>query len=280
MTTEDTKAQDAPTFTAAIKGFNADLTCRGFQFVAGGEYRHDGPVKACKSGFHVITGHPLAVFEYYAPAGSRFFRVEIGGATDSDDDDKTAAEILRVGQEIGFAELVAEAVKHVTDRARPEGEAATGARGAASATGYRGAASATGDLGAASATGDLGAASATGNHGAASATGARGAASATGYRGAASATGDLGAASATGDWSAASATGYRGAASATGEASVAVATGRYGRVKAAEGSGIALFERDDDGDIIAAFAGVSGRDGIKADTWYTLTGGKLTEVEG
>ncbi len=208
MTTEDTKAQETPTFTAAIKGFNADLTCRGFQFVAGGEYRHDGPVKACKSGFHVITGHPLAVFDYYAPAGSRFFRVEIGGATDSDDDDKTAAEILRVGKEVGFAELVAEAVKHVTDRARPEGEAATGDHGAASATGYQ------------------------------------------------------------------------GAASATGEASVAVATGRYGRVKAAEGSGIALFERDDDGDIIAAFAGVSGRDGIKADTWYTLTGGKLTEVEG
>lgn len=46
----DTQA-DKPSWTPAVKGFNADLTCRGFQFAEGGEYSHEGSVKACESDF-------------------------------------------------------------------------------------------------------------------------------------------------------------------------------------------------------------------------------------
>ena len=129
----------------AIKGFDQNLQCRGFQFKVGETFKHEGAVRACEGGFHAITGHPLAVFDYYAPSGSRFCIVEMSGATHSDDNEKTASEILRVGSEIGLSDLVREAVQWVQDRATPEG--------AASATGDRGAASATGDQGAASATG-------------------------------------------------------------------------------------------------------------------------------
>ena len=145
-------APEAPPVTA-IKGFDANLQCRGFQFAIGETYKHDGTVKACQGGFHAVTGHPLAVFSYYAPAGSKFCRVELSGATDTDDNEKTAAEIITVGEEIGLSTLVREAVAWVTSRAKPEGERATGDRGAASATGNRGAASATGNLGAALAAG-------------------------------------------------------------------------------------------------------------------------------
>ena len=159
----------------AIKGFDQNLQCRGFQFKVGETFKHEGAVRACEGGFHAITGHPLAVFDYYAPSGSRFCIVEMSGATHSDDNEKTASEILRVGSEIGLSDLVREAVQWVQDRATPEG--------AASATDDQGAASATGDQGAASATGYRGAASATGDRGEASATGDQGAASATGYEG-------------------------------------------------------------------------------------------------
>ena len=143
----------------AIKGFDAKLQCRDFQFEIGQTYRHDGEVKACKSGFHAIheDAHPLSVFEYYAPAGSRFCVVEYDGATERDGE-KVASEILTLQREIGINDLVQEAVAWVTARAKPEGETATGYRGAASATGDQGAASATGYHGAASATGDRGAA--------------------------------------------------------------------------------------------------------------------------
>ncbi|WP_040620360.1 DUF7666 domain-containing protein, partial [Rhodovulum sp. PH10] len=226
----------------AYKGFDNQLCCRGYQFEVGRTYEHVGKVEACASGFHACE-HPLDVFSYYAPAGSRFAEVTLGGEMDSNDSDtKIAAAKITIDVELSIGDLVKRAWDYVWSRAvlAPGSEAtgdrgaasATGDRGAASATGNRGAASATGNWGAASATGDWGAASATGYQGAASATGNWGAASATGDWGAASATGNWGAASATGDWGAASATGYQGAASATGNWGAASATGDWGAASA------------------------------------------------
>ena len=269
----------------AIKGFDANLQCRGFQFEVGKTYTHEGDVSACKSGFHAIPEdkHPLAVFDYYAPAGSRFCIVDVGGDI-ARQEDKVAAQILTVGKEIGISGLVADAVAFVTSRAKLEGQSATGDHGAASATGDHGAASATGYQGAASATGYQGAASATGDQGAASATGYQGAASATGWKGAASATGDHGAASATGYQGAASATGYQGAASATGWKGAASATGWKGAASAtgwkgmvigAEGNALFAVERDDEYNIVSAACGIVGHDGIEAGVWYICAAGKL-----
>ena len=156
----------------AYKGFDRDLKCRGFQFEIGKTYTHEGKVEACKSGFHAIEGHPLEVFGYYAPGVSRFCMVEVDGDIQRHtDDSKVAASILTVVKEISISDMVRDAVKWVMDRSKPEGEKATGYRGAASATGTQGAASATGTQGAASATGYQGAASATGDQGAAMASG-------------------------------------------------------------------------------------------------------------
>jgi len=277
------KAAASPTISG-VKGFDANLQCRGYQFASGQTYTHQGEVRACEGGFHVITGHPLAVFDYYPPAGSRYCRVEISGRTHTDDNVKTAAEILAVGTELGITDLVNEAISWVTARATPEGETATGSQGAASATGDRGAASATGDRGAASATGSQGAASATGDRGAASATGYQGAASATGDQGAASATGYQGAASATGDRGAASATGSQGAASATGDRGAAMSPGKDGRVMGADGAVLFAVERgawDGRGyPAITTASGIVGQDGIKAGVWYACVGGKLAKTGG
>ena len=134
----------APATVPAIKGFDANLSCRGFQFAEGETYTHDGPVVACQSGFHAITGHPLAVFEYYPPAGSRFCRVELSGELHSDDQEKTAAAILTVGKEIGLAGLAQEAVDWVMARAKLEGPVAVKRNGLATASGDQGAATASG----------------------------------------------------------------------------------------------------------------------------------------
>ena len=275
------------------KGMDQNMQCRGFQYEVGKEYEHTGPLKCCPSeeeakkgigGFHACE-YPLDVFNYYPPAGSRFFEVEQSGKlSKSDDDSKVASTKIKIGAEISIAGLVKAAVEYTNERATEvPGGHATGYRGAASATGYRGAASATSNQGAASATGNWGAASATGYRGAASATGYRGAASATSNQGAASATGDWGAASATGDWGAASATGNRGAASATGKDSVALAAGKDCRAMGALGCVICCVERGEwNGNtypIKAAKAAIVDGEILKPNVWYTLRDGEFVEAD-
>ncbi len=248
----------APTKTAAppaiigVKAFDANMRCLGFQFEVGKTYSVSGKIVPCQNGFHAIPDdqHPLSVLEYYPPS-SRFCVVEQSGETAAHTN-KLASASITIKAELSLGELIAKAVRWVFDRATPEGETATGVRGAASATGVRGAASATGVSGAASATGD---------RGAASATGVSGAASATGYRGAASATGDRGAASATG---------YSGAASATGRHCVALGSGGNSRAMATDGNALCLVNRADDGSIRHIRAAKCGDAGIEAGVWYRL----------
>jgi len=231
---------DTPTTIRAIKGFEADLSCRGHKFEVGQTYTATGEIVACKNGFHAVPDdqHPLAVFNYYPPARSRFCIVEVGGKTDSEGD-KVAAEILSVGKEVGLRELTLEAVKWVTGRATLEGPVAVKTNGLATASGTRGAATASGTQGAATASGTQGAATASGHQGAATASGHQGAATASGTLGAATASGTQGAATASGEHGAATASGHQGAATASGHQGAATASGPLGAATASGTQGAA-----------------------------------------
>ena len=165
------------------KGMDRDMKCRGFQYEVGKEYETDR-AEACECGFHACE-YPLDVFNYYAPANSRYFEVEQSGELSRlSDDSKVASTKIKIGAELSIAGLVKAAIEYTREKSTEEiGGHATGNRGAASATGDQGAASATGYCGAASATGNWGAASATGNQGAASATGKASVALAVGIEG-------------------------------------------------------------------------------------------------
>ena len=99
----------------------------------------------------------------------------------------------------------------------------------------------------------------------------------TGDRSAATNTGNQSAATNTGNQSAATNTGYRSAAEVSGAHSVAVASGYASRARACAGSAIFICERNVDGELLAVFAGIAGRDGIEPDAWYQLIDGKPTK---
>ena len=159
----------------AFKGFNKDLTCRGFQYEEGKDF-HTERAECCEEGFHACE-YPLDCFGYYSPAQSAFHEVELSGDMDRrSDDTKVCATDIKIGARISIAGLVKAAIEFTMSKVNKEKESYED-HGFASATGYRGASSATGNYGASSATGNYGASSATGNCGASSATGYRGASS-------------------------------------------------------------------------------------------------------
>ena len=276
----------------SYKGFNKDMTCRGFQYEEGKEYEEE-TADACHSGFHACE-YPLDCLGYYSPNESVYHEVEQNGEFDrGEDDSKVASTKIKIGARLDISGLVKAAIDFTMSRVKKEAESDED-YGASSATGNCGASSATGDCGASSATGYYGASSATGYYGASSATGDCGASSATGYKGASSATGDYGASSATGNCGASSATGYKGASSANDSESVAVAWGYKGKAMGVIGSHIVLAEwkyigskEDDRYDraeqeawefVGAKMFRVDGEK-VKPDTWYRLENGELVEVE-
>lgn len=79
----------------AFKGFNKDLTCRGYQYEEGKKF-HTERAECCDTGFHACE-YPLDCFGYYDPAHSVFHEVELSGEMDkSNDNTKVCATDLLV----------------------------------------------------------------------------------------------------------------------------------------------------------------------------------------
>lgn len=102
----------------AYKGFEHDMTCRGFQYEVGKTYTHKGDIQICSSGFHACKT-PLNVFEYYSPAGyngtlRRYAEVKQSG-TISEDKDKTASSkiILAPFGTWKIAEIIIWILQHI-----------------------------------------------------------------------------------------------------------------------------------------------------------------------
>lgn len=89
------------------KGFNKDLTCRGFQYEVGKEYENDRPIWACLNGFHACQ-FPLDVLEYYDGWGDRYCVAEQWGHMETHGD-KTASSNIKILNEVGLKKLFEEA---------------------------------------------------------------------------------------------------------------------------------------------------------------------------
>ena len=152
----------------AYKGFNHDMTCRGFQYEEGKTYEED-KAELCKKGFHACEA-PLDVLTYYPPVDdsgnmSKYHVVELDEVSEKrdNDDTKRCAKKITIGAELnlfGIAKAHVEWVKKQIDHDKDKsdngnGSAATntGDQSAATNTGYRSAATNTGDRSAATAGG-------------------------------------------------------------------------------------------------------------------------------
>ena len=123
----------------AYKGFNKDMTCRGFQYKEGETFTHDGDVELCKQGFHACED-PLDCLAYYSPGeGSEYHEVKLDGVSDKrGDDSKVVAKKITIGAKIELPNLIKAGIEYRFSKCTTL-ESGTNAKD-------RGAASATGDL--------------------------------------------------------------------------------------------------------------------------------------
>ena len=91
----------------AYKGFNNDLSFRGFQYEIGKEYCLEGELELCANGFHACQ-NPLDVFDYYSMSSyTRYAMVELWGDVDfAIDNEKLCATNIRIVKEMSIDELV------------------------------------------------------------------------------------------------------------------------------------------------------------------------------
>ena len=89
----------------AYKGFNKDMTCKGFQYEEGKTYTTD-EAKLCESGFHACE-NPLDCFGYYAPTESVYHEVELEDVSDEKGKDtKRCGKKIKIGAALDVAGLV------------------------------------------------------------------------------------------------------------------------------------------------------------------------------
>ena len=101
----------------AYKGFNKDMTCRGFQYKEGGEYKTDR-AQVCECGFHACE-NPLDCLNYYEPSQSVYHEVELDGALDkSGKDTKVAATKIKIGARLNIAGIVKSAIDFVMNKVK------------------------------------------------------------------------------------------------------------------------------------------------------------------
>lgn len=99
----------------AYKGFNSDLTCRGFQYEIGEKYSCDEKIIIYEKGFHACE-KPLDVLKYYSKPDSRYCIVEQSGEiiTSVNDSNQVSSEI-KIIKEIGLDGLVKAEVERLNE---------------------------------------------------------------------------------------------------------------------------------------------------------------------
>ena len=223
-----------------VKGFDLNLKCRDYQFEVGKTHKEKS-AKCCKSGFHFCE-NPLDVFGYYPPGESRFCIVEGSGDIDREgDDSKVSCTELKVVREIQPFEFADLAKEYILKNVTDE-KSNTGDQSSSSNTGYKSSSSNTGDQSSSSNTGDQSSSSNTGNY------------------------------------SSSSNTGNYSSSSVSGSESVAIVTGYQGKAKGALGCWIVLTERNSEMEILDIRAVKVDGDSIKADTYYQLLCGVVSEA--
>lgn len=88
----------------AYKAFNANLTCRDFQYEEGKTYENEDTIKLCEQGFHACLNLADVFNYYYGEFGVNIVvhevKLENVSKETTDDDSKVVAKKITIGKRI------------------------------------------------------------------------------------------------------------------------------------------------------------------------------------
>ena len=278
--------------TKYYKGFNKDMTCRGFQYEEGKTYETD-EAKLREIGFHAYE-MPLDCFSHYAPADSVYREVELDGVSDErENDTKVCAKKIKVGAKLDIAGIVKASIDYIFAKTEKNGEkviADSSNSANIGSSGYSASIGSSGDSARIGSSGDYARIGSSGNYANIGSSGYSANIGSSGYSASIGSSGYYASIGSSGDSARIGSSGYSARIGSSGYSarievkgknSVAMCAGARGAIKAALGCWITLAEwnfRGEPKPVCVRSAQIDGEK-LKPDTWYTLKNGEFVEVE-
>ena len=107
-----------------FKGFNADMTCRGFKFEEGKTYEEDVELKVCNRGFHFCES-PFSVLSYRDMLDDECKFIPVHHVTAlgrcHSDSDKTATTKIHIGAKLDFKGFIKAGIDFIYEKCIKEG---------------------------------------------------------------------------------------------------------------------------------------------------------------
>jgi hypothetical protein len=280
----------------AYKGFNADWTCRDFQFEVGETYTHDGDVRICGSGFHACE-NPMDVWGYYGPCDVKYALVSMEGDADKKEsgDSKIAAGKITIEAEISAGEFVKKCVDWIVSATKGKNEdsgysaqigssgnyAQIGSSGYSArigSSGYYAQIGSSGNYAQIGSSGDYARIGSSGNYAQIGSSGYSAQIGSSGNYAQIGSSGYYAQIGSSGNYAQIGSSGYYAQIDVSGERSVVASAGYNATVRGPNGTWVSVAEYDNNGECIGFASGCIGKGGLKADVWYKAKDGKLVEV--
>ena len=103
----------------AYKGFNKDMTCRGFQYEEGEAYTCE-EASLCNTGFHACK-NPIDCLGYYAPGTSVYHEVELDEVSgETGDDSKRCGKKIKIGARLDIRGIIKASFEYVKEHCTNE----------------------------------------------------------------------------------------------------------------------------------------------------------------
>ena len=275
----------------AYKGFNKDMTCRGFQFEEGKTYE-EKEARLCEKGFHACL-NPLDCMGYYFLNNSVYHEVELDGVSDERhaEDTKVAAKKITIGARLDIAGMVKGAIDFVFASVKKDmnGEirndndyakmASSGNYAQMASSGYSAQMASSGDYAQMASSGDSEQMASSGNYAKMASSGYYAKMASSGYSAQMASSGDFAKMASSGDSAQMASSGDFAQMELNGEYSVGAAIGVKSVIKGKVGCWITLAEYNEKCNVVCVKSAQIDGKKIKADTWYKLQGGKFVKVE-